>query len=61
MTNSSGTVSGTLMGSWYLNSKEIATVSDMSIKTNIINVNDNYNDLFDNLSPILYQYHDGTS
>jgi hypothetical protein len=41
MINSTGTISGTLSGSWYLNSNAIATTSDRNAKNNIVSINRN--------------------
>lgn len=66
MINSTGTISGTLSGSWYLNSNAIATTSDRNAKNNIVSINNNdqlskYESLFDSLNPVSYKYNeDGT-
>ena len=51
---------GYLNGTWKLNNSTLTT-SDKNKKNSIESLDDRYNTLFDNLSPIRYKYNDGTS
>ena len=51
---------GELNGTWSSNSF-VANNSDKNIKNSIINLSDSYSSFFDNLTPRLFKYNDGTS
>lgn len=52
---------GYLTGTWVYTSGSSGSLSDKSMKTDIIPFTDSYNQLFDNLQPRLYKYTEGTS
>lgn len=52
--------SGNLYGTWY-GTSGIAITSDRNKKNSIEGLSENYNALFDNLTPVRYKYNDGTS
>ena len=52
---------GYLTGSWAYWQGSSGSLSDKSMKTDIVPFTDNYNRLFDNLQPCLYKYIEGTS
>lgn len=52
---------GYLTGTWVYTSGSSGSLSDKSMKTDIIPFTDSYNQLFDNLQPRLYKYIEGTS
>lgn len=58
--NSKGIITGTLYGTWNLNSSTTIT-SDKNAKHNIEEMDDRYSSLFDNLKPVRFKYNDGTS
>lgn len=51
---------GSLNGTWKLNSAELTT-SDQNAKNSIADIDSRYSILFDNLTPRIYKYNDGTS
>lgn len=52
---------GYLTGTWVYTSGSSGSLSDKSMKTDIVPFTDSYNQLFDNLQPRLYKYIEGTS
>lgn len=52
---------GNLIGTWKLNGASISTSSDRNLKHDILPIDDNYTDLFDNLHPVKFKYNSGTS
>ena len=59
--NTGGTI-GRLRGNWYKGSNgSTAVSSDINKKNSIVNLEDSYSILFDNLQPVTYKYNDGTS
>lgn len=52
---------GIMQGTWTLNGSSISTTSDANKKHNIQLISIEYETLFNNLIPRLYQYNDGTS
>lgn len=50
-----------LNGTWTLNGSSIATTSDKNQKNSILNISPVYTKLFDNLTPRIYKYNNGTS
>lgn len=54
-------VIGRLEGTWYVGNSALATTSWRGAKENIEELPESYETLFDNLTPVRFQYIDGTS